>query len=182
MENTEETMSSMMSSLGPFGLGTAERGIKNKKVDTYTLISSAGKSYISKEKIKTGHEYIDKWKVIIAKAASGGAATIGGDGKRKVIATLEILEPGAVCTFTYFIGGAFKSKEIAENCRKYLSTKFARFLLLQTMSSINITKDRFIFVPIQDFKKTWSDNELYKKYDLDEEEIETIESMISIME
>ncbi len=38
------------------------------------------------------------------------------------------------------------------------------------------------FVPFQDFSKPWSDEELYAKYKLTEEEIAFIESMIRPME
>lgn len=182
MSCKEKSVSTLMSSLGPFGLGTAERGQKYKPIKGLTLLSSAGKSYISYSAIKTGFEYISKWKVIIGKATSAGAATANKDGLRKVIATLEILEPGAVCTFSYFIGGAFDTKKEAENYVSYLATKFTRFLLLQCLSSINITKERFYFVPIQDFSKHWIDEELYAKYGLTDEEIDFIESMIKPME
>jgi site-specific DNA-methyltransferase (adenine-specific) len=174
----ENSVSEMMSSLGPFGLGTAERGNKTKSSNSYVLLSSAGKSYIENNLVKSGLQYIDKWKVIIGKATSAGAATAGKDGLRKVIATLDILEPGAVCTFSYFIAAAFDEKYKAVNCRQYLGTKFVRFLLLQTLSSINISKERFRFVPTQDFSKSWNDEELYEKYELDKLEISLIESTI----
>lgn len=182
VEKGEKSISELMSALGPFGLGTAERGTKIQNSDSYVLLSSAGKSYIDKNRVKTGSQYISKWKVIIGKATSAGAATAGKDGLRKVIATLDILEPNAVCTFSYFVGAAFDDEVNAINCRNYLATKFSRFLLLQTLSSINISRERFRFVPQQDFSKPWTDEELYKKYDLNQEEIDFIESMIKPME
>lgn len=178
VSKNELCIDTLMSSLGPFGLGTAERGSKEKTINSYLLLSSAGKSYIDKNLVKTGMQYIDKWKVIIGKATSAGAATAGKDGFRKVIATVDILEPNAVCTFSYFIGAAFLTKTQAENFRNYITTKFVRFLLLQCLSSINISKERFRFVPQQDFSKTWTDGELFTKYDLDIEEITLIESTI----
>ncbi|MFA5629176.1 MAG: Eco57I restriction-modification methylase domain-containing protein [Dehalococcoidales bacterium] len=182
LKHDEKPMSDLMSSLGPFGLGTAERGVEMPSKTTRILLSSAGRSYIERSKITTGSQYINKWKVIIGKATSAGAATADKDGLRKVIATLDVLEPGAVCTFSYFIGAVFDSKEEAYNCKKYLSSKMARFLLLQTLSSINISKDKFRFVPVQDFSKPWTDEELYKKYNLTDEEIGFIESMIKPMD
>mgnify|MGYP003609299185 CR=1 FL=1 len=178
VSKNENSISVLMSSLGPFGLGTGERGSKEKTINSYLLLSSAGKSYINKSLVTSGSQYIDKWKVIIGKATSAGAATAGKDGLRKVIATLEVLEPNAVCTFSYFIGGAFEEKKQAENFRDYLTTKFVRFLLLQCLSSINISKERFRFVPEQDFSKSWTDKELYTKYGLVDEEISFIESTI----
>ena len=46
----------------------------------------------------------------------------------------------------------------------------------------NISRGVYAFVPIQDFSKPWTDEELYKKYDLNQEEIDFIESMIKPME
>lgn len=174
----EDSISSLMSSLGPFGLGTSERGIDQSTGNCYTLLSSAGRSFIQRDKVTNGHEYIDKWKVILGKATSAGAATADKSGQRKVLATLSLLEPGAVCTFSYFIAAAFDDEDQAENCRYYLSTKFARFLLLQTLSSINVSRERFYFVPIQDFTQKWDDKSLYEKYDLTDSEQGLIESMI----
>jgi len=175
---TKESVGTNMSSLGPFGLGTAERGEIEPGANKYILLSSAGRSFINKTKITSGQQYINKWKVIIGKATSAGAATAGKDGLRKVIATLDILEPGAVCTFSYFVGGSFQIKQEAENFKSYISTKFARFLLLQCLASININKERFRFVPNQDYSKSWSDEELFQKYNLSEDEVNLIESMI----
>ena len=62
----EKSISTIMSSLGPFGLGTAERGQPTKGSNTYGLLSSAGKSYIEKTKVQTGLSYINKWKVILS--------------------------------------------------------------------------------------------------------------------
>ena len=65
---------------------------------------------------------------------------------------------------------------------KYITTKTFRFLLLQALTSIHITKDSFQFVPLQDFSKPWTDEELYAKYGLTDEEIQFIESIIRSME
>ena len=108
--------------------------------------------------------------------------TFTNPGTRKVIATLDIMEPNSVCTFSYFVAGAFKDYKTAKNCRSYYATKFVRFLLLQCLSSINISRDKFAFVPLQDFSKAWDDDTLYRKYGLDHDEIDLIESMIKPME
>ena len=46
----------------------------------------------------------------------------------------------------------------------------------------NISKGVFAFVPVQDYSKPWTDEELYKKYKFTQEEIDFIESMIRPME
>jgi site-specific DNA-methyltransferase (adenine-specific) len=55
-------------------------------------------------------------------------------------------------------------------------------MMLMAISSINLSKLVFPFVPIQDFSKSWTDEELYAKYGLSDEEIDFIESMIKPMD
>lgn len=55
-------------------------------------------------------------------------------------------------------------------------------MLLLAVSSINLSRDKFQFVPLQDFSHPWTDEMLYKKYGLDPKEIEFIEGMIRPME
>ncbi len=47
---------------------------------------------------------------------------------------------------------------------------------------MNISISNFCFVPWLDFSKSWTDEELYAKYGLTDEEIAFIESMIKPME
>lgn len=63
----------------------------------------------------------------------------------------------------------------------YMSGKLSRFLLLQALTSIHITKDKFCFVPVQDYSNPVTDAALYEKYALSKEEIEYIESIIKEM-
>ena len=46
----------------------------------------------------------------------------------------------------------------------------------------NGTKSVYQFVPLQDFSEPWTDEKLYKKYGLTQDEIDFIESMIRPME
>ena len=43
---------------------------------------------------------------------------------------------------------------------------------------MNITKDRFCFVPTVDFKTNWDDKKLFNYFNLSGNEIELIDSMI----
>ena len=92
------------------------------------------------------------------------------------------MAPNEVCSETYLIVDVYNNEVEAENLITYLKTKTLRFLLLQSLTSIHITKSCFQFVPLQDFSHPWTDEMLYKKYDLNEEEIAFIESMIRPME
>jgi len=63
-----------------------------------------------------------------------------------------------------------------------MKTKFFRFLMSLIKNTQNISRGVYAFVPVQDLSKPWTDEELYKKYDLSQEEIDFIESMIKPME
>lgn len=73
-------------------------------------------------------------------------------------------------------------KRKSKNYKQYLMCKFTRFMLRLTYSSMHIARANFGFVPNQDFTETWTDEKLYKKYELTEDEIAFIESTIRVME
>lgn len=178
----EESIASVVSSLNPYGIGSAERGYDTKGSNDLVLYSSKGKSYYTTHLLQQGKELLNKYHIMMSKVTSEHAGEPSKDGTFKVVSKMQVLKPMEVCTFSYFILGNFDTEEEAENCLAYLSTKFARFLLLQAISSINISKDKFRFVPMQDFTKKWDDESLYKKYELNEEEISFIEGMIKAID
>lgn len=145
------------------------------------VLTSKGVIYVHKDDISDAKDILGKYKVVITYAMSGGNKPTS-DGNYQVISSLKVLNPNEACSETYLVIDTFDEKEKAENLVTYLSTKFCRLLLLQALTSIHITKDKFCFVPVQDCSKFWTDAELYAKYNLTEEEIAFIESMIKPME
>ena len=123
-------------------------------------------------------ELIKKYKVMISKVTSEHAGEPDKSGMFAVLSTIRVLKPYEVCTDSYLIAYHSNTEEQAENFAGYMCTKFFRFLLLQAVSSINLSKDKFQFVPMQDFSKAWSDEMLYEKYGLSQDEIEFVESMM----
>lgn len=180
-QKKEDSIISIVSSLSPFGIDSKVRGKTNRFESSLSLYSSDGVSYIDDKSVKVGTDLINKYKVMVSKVISEHALEPDKDGKFKVFSTLKVLEPKEVCTFSYFIIGGYENKMKTENLLSYLKTKLLRFLLLLSISSINLSKDKFQFVPMQDFNKPWTDEELYKKYNLTQEEINFIESMLKPM-
>lgn len=78
--------------------------------------------------------------------------------------------------------GAFKIGIEAKHFQEFMTLKFTRFLLRQAISSVNVTKDSFRFIPFENFSEPWTDEKLYKKYGLTNDEISFIESMIRPMD
>ena len=175
----EDTMDKQVSSRKPFGLSTSVLPTPDGDIN---LRYNKGMGKFQKSKILAGRDLIGKWKVIISYVSYDHAGQLDKDGMRKVMSVIELLPPNAVCTETYLIAGAYDNKNDAVNLQKYLRTRFVRFLVAQIAVSQHITRGCFAFVPIQDFSKSWTDEELYKKYDLSEDEIAFIESMIKPMD
>ena len=90
--------------------------------------------------------------------------------------------PDSVCTETYLMIGPFVNEQIATNVISYITTKLFRFLVMLKKNTQSATPAVYQFVPCQDFSKPWTDEELYAKYGLTDEEINFIESMIKPME
>lgn len=72
------------------------------------------------------------------------------------------MPPNVVCTESYLIVGNFENEQEAINAVSFLKSKFCRFLVSSILLTQNITKSKFVFVPMQDFSKPWTDEELYK--------------------
>lgn len=183
----------MVSSISPFGLSTKERGESEKvKADDVLMYSSVGTGYIRRDDISKGEDYLDYYKVMISKASAEHAGEGDKDGRYRVLTTsMRVINPNSVCTHSYIVIGKFAKYNNAANLLLYLKTKFVRSLMLLTMSSINISKISFLFVPLQDFTENsdidWIksipeiDQQLYTKYGLDTKEIEFIETHVKEM-
>lgn len=180
----QNSLSDIVSSLTPFGLPTNYRGKEIKSIkNDISLYSSAGISYISKDEIVKGYNYLDQYKVMVSKMGAEHAGEPNKDGQYRVLtSTMRVLLPNEACTHSYFLIGGFDNYEYAQNVYTYLKTKFVRFLILQALSAVNLSKSVFRFVPHQDFSRAWTDKELYSKYNLAEDEINFIESMIRSMD
>lgn len=183
IKNNFSSLSEIVSSLSPFGINSSTYGKKKRfGKDECKLFSSNGVGYFAEKDIAKGKKYVDKYKVMVSKVTSEHAGEPDRSGRFRVLSKIKTLKPKEICTFSYFVIGPFNSLTKASNLRDYLKTNFVRFLLLQAISSINISKTKFCFVPMQDFNKSWTDRKLYKKYKLTKEEIKFIESMIRPMQ
>lgn len=181
IKKKETTLDNLVYSRNIFNLNSNEQGHQDKKTNDLVLYSLNGKSYIEKTKVDDREHLVNSYKVMMTKAMSGGNKPSANGDYLVISNTMRILEPGEVCTETYLCIGNFNNYEEAKNLCDYLKTKFFRFLLLQALSSINISKEKFLFIPVIDFKVSWNDQKLYEKYGLNNKEIALIESVIREM-
>jgi site-specific DNA-methyltransferase (adenine-specific) len=183
----EETMDNRVSSRLPFGIPSNFAGFsiqKDAKNNIVLYRSDRGNSktankrvFVSSDSILKNIEWKDKLKVIVSKASPGG-----DEYPHSVITTPILAERNSVCTETYLIVDFVDSEELGENLISYMRTRFFRFMMALIKNTQNISKGVFAFVPVQDISKTWSDEDLYAKYGLNDEEIAFIESMIRPMD
>lgn len=175
----EPMMSNMVSSSKPFGLRTFVRPQESGDI---LLRWQNGEGPYRRDEITVGRELIDKWKVITSYVGYDHAGNPGKDGKRRVFSKIDILPPGTICTETYLVVGSFDTEQEAKNLVAYMKTLFFRFLVAQCMYSHHITKEAYRLVPIQDFSQSWTDEKLFAKYGITDEEIKFIELMVRPME
>lgn len=175
-------LNKVVASISPFGLSTNIKGKKEAFTGSIKLISSSGESYIQLNDIPKGLEYINEYKVSIGQLnPDRGGVNNASDCKSSVTTKVKIYGPNEVFTATYLLLNHFKNIEDATNFANYIKTKFVRYLILLTLSSMHITKDNFRFVPVIDFSKSWTDKDLYLYFKLTEEEILDIENSIREM-
>jgi hypothetical protein len=191
-KHNEEKLSKIVSSRNPFGFSSNTRGKTQKFENCISLYSSEGKSYLPITEVDSNNIYLKSYKIMVSKVTSEHAGESDKNGMFRILSRTEIINPFEACTDSYLIIGNFNIVDEALALLKYLKSKFSRFLLLQAVTSINLSKDKFDFVPLQNFTSDsdidWNksiaeiDRQLYVKYGLSGEEIGFIESMIKAME
>ena len=170
-------MNNQVYPIDAFGFPSKARGKNSPSNGCIRLIHSKGEGFISREDVKKNSNIIDKWKVTIGiLVPCNGEVGIDPAKGYKAITTPRILKPGEVTTFSYLVLGVFDTETEARNFKQYMQCKFPRFMLRLTYSSMHIAKDNFMFVPIVDFTKPWTDEKIYKLFSLNEKEIELIEN------
>ena len=187
-KQNEQSFSNIVSSNDPFGFDIREANSYKRIKPQFSLNPSAdsikfyyngwrkdGVGYIPKNCVKKNQDWIKKYKVFVPKAWGNGIAE--DDWLAPIIA-----EPNSCCTETYLVIGPEDHLNTIENLVSYTQTRFFHFLVSLIKNTQNAMQKVYQFVPLQDFSHPWTDEMLYKKYGLDENEIAFIESMIRPME
>ena len=126
--------------------------------------------------LPNGNQHIDTYKVFVSQVLDNGFDMT----KERLKPTIG--KPYEICTETFLRVGSFENKQEAENVISYINTSFFHLLMFLKKVSHHVTAKVYEFVPKQDFNENWTDEKLYKKYNLTTEEIEFIESTIRPME
>ena len=184
--------------IGSKGLDKRFRNNIFEKIDAFTKVPTKNDDikvlgliknhrvwrYIERKYVDLSSENLFRYKILIPR--SNGSGALG-----EVLSTPLIGEPLIGYTQTFIGFGAFQSEDEAKNAFKYIKTKFARTML----GILKITQDNnratWAEVPMQDFTSNsdidWNksipeiDQQLYKKYNLSNDEINFIETKVQAM-
>ena len=155
---------------------------EEKDVMIYGVLNGKrSKGYINRKYVDLTDKNIALWKIVTPKADGNGAF---GD----TLTNPEILPPDSGFTHTFLGIGGFDHEGEAVNALKYMKCKLTRALLDVLKVTQDLNAEKWKYVPIQNFATSsdidWSrsihdiDLQLYRKYNLDEKEIELIESHV----
>ena len=175
----EDSFDKIVSSRKPFGLPTNYTGYNLSKSEKFNikLFRFGKEGYINSNQAEINRHLINKFKVFVSKASPGG-----DNYPHQVISEPLIGSPNTCCTETYILIGPFENKQICENVISYMKTKFFRFLMILIKNTQDVPKKVYSFVPLQDFKKKWSDDKLFKKYNINQKEVDFINTLIKPMD
>lgn len=183
-DNTTDVMMKHISPRKPFGLDGnfvrssefhLEKNGLEDPVKCYGKAKAVG--YVEASSIPSHGEWVHCWKVFMPYANNIGTE-LNDDNQNTFIG-----EPNSVCTETFLSVGQSDNltEQQCKNLSNYLRTKFARFLLSLSKISQHGTSRTYRFVPVVDFSEDWTDQKLYAKYGLTQDEIDYIESSIKPM-
>ncbi len=177
--NAESYVCDVMGGRNPFGFESFARGNASRENPSdCTLYYSGGVGYVPLSSVSKSVDLVGKYNVMISRATAEHANEPDSSGMFNVLSVVKVLKPSEICTDSYLLAYSTDNLTHANNFADYVRTKFFRFLVLQSVTSISLSKEKFVFVPMLDFSKKWTDIELYEYYGLSEEEIHFIDTMI----
>jgi site-specific DNA-methyltransferase (adenine-specific) len=174
----EESITNILTGDTPFGLATNYKDYSEKKNDDsialfYISRGKRGVGYIPRQIISKNENLIDSWKILAPEAGSDGGQKIPD----YVLGKPTICPPPSACTQSYLAFWVSSEAE-AVNLKGYYLTRFFRFLVSLRKITQHALKSTYLWVPVQDFSRTWTDSDLFAKYSLEPSEVAFIESQI----
>jgi len=180
--NKETSITEILSVDKEFGWTSNFSGFNDKQSagDIALYYNRKGKrltGWINRTQVTKSAHLIDKWKVMVPQAGSDGGQKIPDP----VLGTSFVVASPSVCTQTYLFFYVDSEAE-ANSINSYINTRFFRFLVSLRKITQHATRSTYTWVPQQKWDEPWTDEKLYAKYGITEDEIAFIESMIRPME
>ena len=176
-DNNGIMLSSRATSRKPFGLPT---NYTAKETGTPCwFIQKIGLKYASTSDVTDNYNILNKWKLLLPITPIAGQTDFSKPVGFYYDGNTRIAKPGECCTESWFVLGAFNSKEEVMSLKSYLFTKIVRFLLLQAVISQHVTKQNFMFVPdMGNYNIIYTDDYLREHWNIEDEEWKYIDSRI----
>lgn len=185
MAKEEPSFEELLTGDTPFGLASNFQGYarRDPKPGEITIhASTTGRRHtgaMKRDEIRKNVHLIDAWKVLLPKAGPGNSG--GHVLPDMVLGRPLVAGPRSVCTQTYIAAGPLDNKIAAESVEAYLKTRFLRFLVSLRKISQDAFRSHYRWVPQQTWDHPWTDEELYAKYDITEDEQAFIADMVREM-
>jgi predicted RNA methylase len=110
--------------------------------------------------------------------ASTDIAKMFADDFWTIVSDMKTISKKGDDQLDYFFKYYFETENEATNFLAYLRASFARGLLSLYKTGVNLGNNELAIIPIVDFTRSWTDAELYKHFNLTQDEITFIESNI----
>jgi len=175
----EASFNQVVSARKPFGLATNFSGFKKSKDKTNNirLYRFGDNGFVSLNKIEKNHSFINAWKIFVPYSSPGDDSY-----PHLILSQPIVVGPETCCTETYLVIGPFSNEKRARNVALYMTSSFFRFMILLAKSTQHITRKTYAFAPEQNFDEKWTDEKLYKKYGITQNEIDFINTLIRPMD
>jgi site-specific DNA-methyltransferase (adenine-specific) len=177
VENPKYFLNKVVSPRKPFDLPTNylpnNSGIPCHFTQKIGLKYAKTLDYKDKLKIK------DKWKLLIPRSPIAGQTDFSKPVGFYYDGNVKIAKPGEICTESWLVACSFPTKHEVVSFKSYLFTKIVRFLLLQTVVSQDIPREKFIFIPhLEKYNIEFTDDILRERWKITDDEWSFIDSKI----
>lgn len=134
-----------------------------------------GVGFIKQASVTKNSKLLDKWKVLVPEAYNGGDTL-----PHQILGKPLVAASPSACTqsFMFFY---LESEKAARSVQSYYTTRLFRFLVAQRKITQHALHSTYSWVPLQEWDTAWTDEALYKKYGITEDEQEYIRSQVRPM-
>ena len=177
----EPTMDTVISGDTPFGLATNFSDYTDRPFcgSVALYLTDRGRrmvAHTARSGINKNAHLINSWKVLLPEAYGERGAI-----PALVLGPSIVAPPASVCTQTYLVAGPLASEKEANSLRSYTKTRFFRFLVSLRKITQHALRSTYSWVPQQTWDCDWTDEMLYKKYCVTNDEIAFIKGVIRPM-
>lgn len=176
-QNITKYLNEIVSPSKPFGIRGHHQPSKSGVPCYFT--QKQGVLYVAADEFSDNYDLFDKFKLLIPRAPIAGQTDFSKPVGFYYEGNVRIAKPGEICTESWLVAYSSTNLQEVMSFKSYLFTKVARFLLLQTVVSQDVTRDRFVFVPhLKSYDKHFTDEILVREWSITSDEWAFIDSKI----